>query len=119
MVRSLIGLTGVLVSIDIRAVKWRLWHGRVDQAIRNLERLVAKLKTWQQKGHFRSRLHNLCTQLLTYIRSSRGAIISYSKGNRAGLRVFTTPAESAVNSLVAKRMVKKQQMRQSQHCATC
>ena len=56
-------------------------------------------------------------QLLTYIRSNRGAIINYGKRYRAGLRVATTLAESAVNSLVAKRMVKKQQMRWSQHGA--
>ena len=63
------------------------------------------------------RLHNLGSQLLTYIRSNRGAIINYGARYRAGLRVATTLAESAVNSLVAKRMVKKQQMRWSQHGA--
>jgi len=36
---------------------------------------------------------------------------------RSGLRVTTTLAESAVNSLVGKRMVKKQQMRWSRHGA--
>jgi hypothetical protein len=36
-----------------------------------------------------------------------------SKRYRAGLRVATTLAESAVNSLVGKRMVKKQQTRWS------
>lgn len=36
---------------------------------------------------------------------------------RAGLRVATTLAESAVNSLVGKRMVKKQQMCWSLHGA--
>jgi hypothetical protein len=32
------------IDRDIRAVKWRLWHGRVDRAIRDLERLLAKLQ---------------------------------------------------------------------------
>ena len=45
--------------------------------------------------------------------SNRGAIINYGKRYRAGLRVASTLAESAVNSLVCKRMVKKQQMRWS------
>ncbi|MDW6025886.1 ISKra4 family transposase [Mesorhizobium sp. BAC0120] len=120
MVRSHSGLTGALPSIDkdIRAVKWRLWHGRVDRAIRDLVRLVAEFKTWQEEGAFAAvRLHNLGAQLVTYIRSNCGAIINYGKRYRAGLRVATTLAESAVNSLVAKRMVKKQQMRWSQHGA--
>lgn len=106
------------IDRDIRAVKWRLWHGRVDRAIRDLERLLARLKGSRQESEFSiARLHSLGLQLLTYIRSNRGAIVNYGKRYRAGLRVATTLAESAVNSLVGKRMVKKQQMRWSRHGA--
>ncbi|WP_417426875.1 hypothetical protein [Hoeflea sp.] len=99
-------------------MKWRLWHGRVDHAIRDLERLLAKLQGSRQVSEFSiARLHSLGVQLLTYIRSNRGAIVDYGKRYRAGLRVATTLAESAVNSLVGKRMVKKQQMRWSLHGA--
>jgi len=106
------------IDRDIRAVKWRLWHGRVDRAIRDLERLLARLKETQQDNGFSTvRLHSLGGQLLTYMRSNRGAIVDYGKRYRAGLRVATTLAESAVNSLVGKRMAKKQQMRWSLHGA--
>lgn len=106
------------IGRDIRAVKWRLWHGRVDRAIRDLERLLIVLKQSQKEGEFSiSRLHSLGSLLLTYIRSNRGAIINYGVRYRAGLRVAPTLAESAVNSLVGKRMVKKQQMRWSLHGA--
>lgn len=118
MVRSQSDLSETLSSIDreIRAVKWRLWHGRVDRAIRDLERLLARLKPTQ--GVFSlARLHSLGSQLLTYIRSNRVAIVDYRQRYRAGLRVATTLAESAVNSLVGKRMVKKQQMRWTLHGA--
>lgn len=63
------------------------------------------------------RLHSLGTHLLTYVRSNSSSIIDYGKRHRAGLRVATTLAESVVNSLVAKRMVKKQKMRWSLHGA--
>ncbi len=103
---------------DIRAVKWRLWHGRVDHAIRYLERLLARLEDAQKEGEFSiARLHGLGAQLLTYVRSNRGAMVNYGKRYRAGLRVATTLAKSAVNSLLGKRMVKKQQMRWSLHGA--
>lgn len=118
MVRARSGLTGAFPSIDsdIRAVKWRLWHGRVDRAIRDLERLLARLKDTQEEDRFSiARLHSLGAQLLTYVRSNRSAIVNYGRRYRAGLRVATTLAESAVNSMVAKRMVKKQQMRWSLH----
>jgi hypothetical protein len=77
MVRSRWDLAGTIPTIDrdIRAVKWRLWHGRIDRAIRDLERLVAELKTWQEEGAIAvARLHSLGSQLLTYIRSNRSAI---------------------------------------------
>lgn len=99
-------------------MKWRLWHGRVDRAIRDLEGLLARLKPLQQEGVFSlARLHSLGSQLLIYIRSNRGPIVNYGQRYRAGLRVATILAESAVNSLVGKRMVKKQQMRWTLHGA--
>lgn len=99
-------------------MKWRLWHGRVDRAIRDLGQLLERVIDLGGGGEFSvARLHSLGSQLLTYIRSNRGAIINYGKRYRAGLRVATTLAESAVNSLVGKRMVKKQQMRWSTHGA--
>jgi hypothetical protein len=120
LVRSWSELVEALPTIDrdIRAVKWRLWHGRVDRAIRDLERIIGQLQPLRRENDLcAGRLHNLGAQLLTYVRSNRGAIINYGARYRAGLRVATTLAESAVNSLVAKRMVKKQQMRWSQHGA--
>lgn len=101
-------------------MKWRLWHGRVDHAIHDLERLLARLKGSRQESEFSiARLHSLGVQLLTYVRSNRSAIVNYGKRYRAGLRVATTLAESAVNSLVGKRMVKKQQMRCRSTARTC
>ena len=75
---------------------------------------MPSLKESQQESEFSIvRLHSLGLQLLTYVRSNRGAIVNYGRRHRAGLRVATILAESAVNSLVGKRMVKKQQMRWS------
>ena len=106
------------IDRDIRAVKWRLWHRRVDRAIRDLERLLAKLQGSPQVSEFSiARLHSLGAQLLTYMRSNRSGMNNYGKRYRSGLRVATILAESAVNSLVSKRMVKKQQMRWSRHGA--
>lgn len=59
-------LSETLSSIDreITAMKWRLWHGRVDRAIRDLGGLLARLKSSQQEGVFSlARLHSLGSQL--------------------------------------------------------
>ncbi|RVC63020.1 hypothetical protein EN759_26665 [Mesorhizobium sp. M00.F.Ca.ET.038.03.1.1] len=79
---------------------------------------MASLNVSQREGELSiSRLHSLESQLLTYVRPNRSAIVNYGKRYQAGLRVATTLAESAVNSVIAKRMVKKQQMRWSLHGA--
>ncbi|TIV21340.1 MAG: hypothetical protein E5V99_28910 [Mesorhizobium sp.] len=116
IVRSRSGPFEALPTIDrdIRAVKWRLWHGRVGRAIPDLEQLLVRLK---ERAFSIARLHSLREQLLAYVRPNRGAIVNYGKRYRAGLRVATTLAESAVNSVVGKRMVKKQPMRWSLHGA--
>ena len=93
VVRSRSGLSAALPTIDrdIRAVKWRLWHGRVDRAIRDLRQLLARLKASQGDGEFSiAHLHNLGSQLLTYVRSNLDAIVNYDKRYRAGFRVPTT-----------------------------
>jgi len=102
------------IARRVRAVKWRLWHGRVDRAIRDLQELLDGLKPVDEIEHLpASRLRSLGGQLLTYIASNRSAIINYGKRYKAGLRVASTLAESAVNSIVAKRIAKSQQMRWS------
>ena len=95
-------------------MKWRLWHGRVNRAIRDLQELLDDLTSDDEITDLpTSRLRTLAEQLLTYIASNRSAIINYGKRYRSGLRVASTLAESAVNSLVGKRMAKSQQMRWS------
>ena len=109
-------LCGILAVIDeeIKTLKWKLWHGQVERAICVLEKIVEDMNELGQRGDFSAaRLNSLGQQLLTYIRSNRTALVDYGARYRVGRRISTSLAESAVNSLVAKRMVKSQQMRWS------
>jgi hypothetical protein len=109
-------LCGILAVIDeeIKALKWKLWHGQVERAICALEKIIVDMDELGRQGDFSAaRLNSLGQQLLTYIRSNRSALVDYGARYRGGRRVSTSLAESAVNSLVAKRMVKNQQMRWS------
>lgn len=51
--------------------------------------------------------------LRTYIEQNRGSTANYGARYREGRRIASTAAEANVNNLVARRMVKKQQMRWS------
>jgi hypothetical protein len=54
------------IDRDIKAVKWRLWHGRVDRTIRDLESLLVRLNQPQGETEFSiARLRNLGVQLLS------------------------------------------------------
>jgi hypothetical protein len=48
---------------------------------------------------------------LTYIDNNASGIVNYGKRHRCGERISTGFVESTINQLVAKRFVKKQQMR--------
>ena len=49
-------------------------------------------------------------ELLTYIENSRGFIVDYGDRHRHGEPIASSFVESGVNQVVAKRLVKKQQM---------
>ena len=109
-------LCGILGVIDeeIKALKWKLWHGQVERAILALEQIIADMDELGREGDLSaSQLNSLGQQLLTYIRSNRTALVDYGARYRARCRISTSLAESAVNSLAARRMVKSQQMRWS------
>ena len=76
---------------------------------------LAKLR---ERGNLSAtRLLHLAHPLRTYVRSNKSAIINYGARYRSGRRIATALAESGVNSLVARRMVKKQQMQWSKRGA--
>ena len=75
----------------------------VRRELRNQE--VASL--WEKRAD------NHLETLQVYIRRNKASVVDYAARYRSGARIATSPAEATVNRLVAKRFVKKQQMRWS------
>jgi hypothetical protein len=99
-------------------LKWKLWHGQTDRALDQLETMTNDFAKLRERGNLSAiRLLHLAHPLLIYVRSNKSAIISYGAHYRSGRRIATASAESAVDSLVARRMVKKQQMQWSKRGA--
>ena len=102
------------LSDQVWSMKWRLWHGQVDRAIalaNHIDRGLATLRRNHDSAALK--FSALLQPLRSYVRNNRASMVDYGARFRAGQRVATTMAESSVNSLVAKRMVKRQQMRWS------
>lgn len=102
-----------LFEQDIDRIKWRLWNGQPKRAL-DLIALVRKALS-SETGHcfWAQRADKLLEKLSTYISRNSQSVINYAERRRAGRRIATSPAEASVNALVAKRFVKKQQMRWS------
>jgi hypothetical protein len=98
------------------SAKWRFWNGH---RIRGLIGLV-HLQQWARAQCFNhiptlKNLENALSDMVRYPELNADSMPNYGKRYRAGQRISTGFVESAVNEIVAKRMVKKQQMRWNRH----
>ena len=101
----------------IACLRWRIWNGQAERALARVSHLL-RLSKGDELGSTTS--HLLQQGLMTlrpYIEQNLDSIANYAERYRSGKRIASTSAEASVNALVAKRMVKKQQMRWSERGA--
>lgn len=98
---------------SIERIKWRLWNGQPGRALTLIASVQADLSDNGGENLWAWRANKLLEALQTYIARNRTSVINYAARYRAGQRIATSPAEASVNRLVARRFVKKQQMRWS------
>ena len=100
------------VREDLGRLEWFLWHGNVFRALTTLDGLIGDLEILQPDderapGKLLAAVH----EFDSYIRANAERIPNYGERRRAGEAISTAFTESAVNQVISKRMVKKQQMR--------
>jgi hypothetical protein len=107
-----------LILKELGRVKWFLWHGNIVRADDTLSNLIDEVDGAREEDREAGRPSQLVLKKLsraldefgTYI-DNAGAIVNYGERYRCGERISTGFVESTINQLVAKRFVKKQQMR--------
>jgi hypothetical protein len=97
---------------EIDHAKWRLWNGLTERGIVGL----IHLGQWAEASCFDhipslKKLAHTLLETIRYLELNADSMPDYGKRYRAGQRISTGFVESAVNEIIAKRMVKKQQMR--------
>jgi hypothetical protein len=104
---------------DLESIKWYLWHGNVFKALDTLPCLEMDLDaaTFETKNEAVRKLLKSVEELRTYVERNRQFIPNYGERYRNGERIASGFVESAVNQVVSKRMVKRQQMGWSQRGA--
>lgn len=94
-------------------IRWRLWNGQAGRSLSLIARVRRDLSRDTVPSIWAYRADKLLKTLQIYIRRNKSSVVSYAERYRSGKRIATAPAEASVNRLVAKRFVKKQQMRWS------
>lgn len=103
---------GTITSRDIEHAKWRLWHGRWRGCLIKLSRVCH----WADARSIRNiegvrALRRHLRELIAYLEANQSALVNYGARYRRGEPISTAFVESAINEIVARRMIKKQQMR--------
>ena len=99
------------ISTQLQRLKWFCWHGNVFRALQTVDDLIFDLDTTGPVPIEQVRLLKAVREFDAYLRANAGRIPNYGERQRAGEAISTAFTESAVNQVISKRMVKKQQMR--------
>ena len=92
----------------LRSAKWHLWHGCPYPALQRLESLGWELAT--DGSPEETRLLARLEEFIGYLENNHRFIVNYGDRYRHGEPITSSFVESAVNQLVSKRFVKRQQM---------
>lgn len=97
---------------ELDRAKWYLWHGNVHKALKVLEGFNCDLEIYcDQENSNGYKLWKATEEFYNYIKNNGNFIPNYGERYRYGEAISTAFAESTVNEVISKRMVKKQQMR--------
>ena len=95
---------------ELERLKWFLWHGNVYRALETIDGLEFDLDL-EGAGLEQRKLLKAVVEFGGYIRANGVSIPNYGERHRNGETISSAFVESAVNQIVSKRIVKKQQMR--------
>jgi hypothetical protein len=95
----------------LESLKWSLWYGNLFRAFQEIEYLEMDADCLEIDYPKLGKMAKTIREFQVYINKNRAFIPNYGERYRCGERISTGFVESTVNQIVAKRMVKKQQMR--------
>ena len=101
---------GAEIASELERLKWSLWHGNLFRALQVVEDLVVELDTEAASPEQR-KLLKAVVEFGGYLRANGAWMPNYGERHRNGEVISSAFVESAVNQVVSRRMVKKQQMR--------
>jgi len=105
------------LAAELQRLKWFLWNGNVFRSLQTVDDIATDLEDedtgGQQDNDGHDKLAKAVGEFGGYLAANASAIPNFGERYRAGEIISTSFVESAVNQVISKRMVKKQQMRWS------
>lgn len=107
---------GKAMQEGLTSIKWYIRHGNAERALERILDMDDTLATHQDNPLVDKKyskwkpLARLIADFYTCVEQSSSFVMDYAERQRYGERVSTGVVESAVNQVLAKRMVKRQQM---------
>ncbi len=108
---------GTEMENELKSTKWYLWHGNVGKALDCLENCIMLCEDDELNYGNRKKFYRYLEEMNTYATNNQNLIPNYGEKYRYGEAISTGFVESTINEVVAKRMVKKQQMQWTQQGA--
>jgi hypothetical protein len=105
------------IQKDLTSLKWYLWQGNVFKALSKIEDLIDHASVLAsdyddtEPSLEAEKLSSHLEEFETYISNNGQYIPNYGERYRNGEHISSSFVESAVNQVISKRFVKKQQMR--------
>ncbi len=98
---------------DLDRIKWCLWHGNVFKALKVLDNILFDID-WMEDETESKKLRKFIkavNEFRIYVHNNQEMIPNYGDRHHYGEAISSAFVESAINEVVSRRMVKKQQMR--------
>ncbi|RUS92295.1 hypothetical protein DSM106972_099550 [Dulcicalothrix desertica PCC 7102] len=104
------------IQEDLKKIKWSLWHGNVFKGLLKIDDLLDSAQIlasddYDDKSEAAQKLCDHLEDFATYIENNGQYIPNYGDRYYNGEPISSSFVESAVNQIISKRFVKKQQMR--------
>lgn len=102
--------TGEKLKKKAESAKWKLWHGKVEDAVERLQQLRAMVDAFEGDYARRGALVAALEEFEGYVARNAYVIPCYAENFRSGRTISTAFVESLINSILNKRFCKSQQM---------